>query len=74
MDSNATMQEQFAGQEFPGDDPVKVASYLNREGSFTWPIELARSPGKVLDELGHEFKVRVSHSRPSLSLTVFKVG
>lgn len=72
MDSNATMQEQFAGQEFPGDDPVNVASYLN--GEFTWPIELARSPGKVLDELGHEFKVRASHSRPSLSFTVFKVG
>lgn len=72
MDSNATMQEHFAGQEFPGDDPANVASYLKNVG--IWPIELARSPGKVLDELGHEFKVRVSHSRPSLSLTVFKVG
>lgn len=66
------MQEQSADQEFPGDDPVKVASYLDLER--TWPIELARSPGKVLDELGHEFKVRVSHSRPSLFLTVFKIG
>lgn len=58
------MQEQFPGQEFPGDDPT---NYLNRVPDRD-PFDLARSPGKVLDELGHEFRVRVSLSRLSLSL------
>lgn len=55
------MQEQFPGQEFPGDDPTNHPP--DRD-----PFDLARSPGKVLDELGHEFRVRVSLSRLSLSL------
>ncbi|KAL1879181.1 hypothetical protein Daus18300_001760 [Diaporthe australafricana] len=48
------MQEQFPGQEFPGDDPT---NYLN---SDTAPFDLPRSPGKVLDELGHEFRVGIN--------------
>lgn len=59
------MQEQFPGQEFPGDDP---ANYLNRV-PYEAPFDLARSPGKVLDELGHEFRVRVSLSPASLSFS-----
>jgi hypothetical protein len=40
---------------------------------FEDPSDFPRSPGKVLDELGHQFKVRVSPPRLSLSLIGFKV-
>jgi hypothetical protein len=64
MDSNATMQERFPGQEFPGDDD---ANYIY-DGIWEDPSDLARSPGKVLDEIGHEFKVRVSPHAPLFHL------
>ncbi|KAG8158266.1 hypothetical protein KVR01_012027 [Diaporthe batatas] len=50
------MQDQSAGEEFPGDDPT---DYLNRFPSTT-VIDLPRSPPKVLDELGHEFRVGIN--------------
>ncbi|KAK7713050.1 hypothetical protein SLS63_012193 [Diaporthe eres] len=60
------MQEQFPGQEFPGDDPT---NYLNRV-PYRAPFDLARSPRKVLDELGHEFRATLlqeEHSQGRLA-------
>ncbi|KAI7786128.1 hypothetical protein LA080_004512 [Diaporthe eres] len=50
------MQDQLPGQEFPGDDPT---NYIHRV-PYRAPFDLARSPGKVLDELGHEFRVGIN--------------